>query len=51
MLRGHSKPLSFVGWSPDDLKLLTTGNDNVIILWDAATGACLHKYSKHTQVR
>eukprot|EP00850_Spirogloea_muscicola_P013079 SM000087S23361 [mRNA] locus=s87:252103:261379:- [translate_table: standard] len=48
-LQGHTKPLSFVAWSPDDSLLLTCGNDELVKLWDTATGTCKHTYEKHTQ--
>ncbi|KAJ8899164.1 hypothetical protein K2173_011951 [Erythroxylum novogranatense] len=39
-LRSHQKPVSFVSWSPDDRKLLTCGNGEVLKLWDVETGRC-----------
>eukprot|EP00897_Mesotaenium_endlicherianum_P008127 jgi/Mesen1/7342/ME000377S06567 len=49
VLVGHSKPLSFVAWSPDDRLLLTCGNDLLVKLWDTHTGACRHTLHKHTE--
>ncbi|CAI5477017.1 unnamed protein product [Closterium sp. Yama58-4] len=46
-LAGHSLPLSYVAWSPDDSLLLTAGNDPFVCLWDAATGQLLRSFSKH----
>ncbi|CAI5506914.1 unnamed protein product [Closterium sp. Naga37s-1] len=46
-LAGHSLPLSYVAWSPDDSLLLTAGNDPFVCLWDAATGRLLRSFSKH----
>ncbi|CAI7776323.1 unnamed protein product, partial [Closterium sp. NIES-54] len=49
-LSGHSLPLSYVAWSPDDSLLLTAGNDPFVCLWDAATGRLLRSFSKHHDV-
>lgn len=43
---GHSKPVSFVAWSPDDTMLLTCGNEEVVKLWDISTGQCKYTYDK-----
>ena len=39
-LNGHQHAVSFVAWSPDDTKLLTCGNTEVLKLWDVETGTC-----------
>lgn len=39
VLDGHSQPVSFVAWSPDDTMLITCGNGEVK-LWDVETGTC-----------
>ncbi|PKA52123.1 Notchless protein like [Apostasia shenzhenica] len=44
-LEGHTKPVSFVAWSPDDSMLLTCGNGEVLKLWDANTGKCRHTFA------
>mmetsp|Transcript_735 Transcript_735/g.2495 ORF Transcript_735/g.2495 Transcript_735/m.2495 type:complete len:528 (-) Transcript_735:2384-3967(-) len=49
VLKGHSKALAFVAWSPDDTMLVTCGNDSYIKLWDVATGSCMHTFTKHTE--
>ncbi|MQL81314.1 hypothetical protein Taro_013773 [Colocasia esculenta] len=41
ILEGHSKPISFVAWSPDDTMLITCGNGEVLKLWDVQTGLCI----------
>ncbi|CAM6099990.1 unnamed protein product [Calypogeia fissa] len=46
ILKGHLKPVSFVAWSPDDTKLLTCGNEEVVKLWDVQTGECKHTFDK-----
>ncbi|XP_050208186.1 WD repeat-containing protein WDS homolog [Mercurialis annua] len=43
-LRSHQNPVSFVSWSPDDTKLLTCGNAEVLKLWDVETGTCKHTF-------
>ncbi|XVF72123.1 hypothetical protein PTKIN_Ptkin12aG0095200 [Pterospermum kingtungense] len=47
MLRSHQNPVSFVAWSPDDTKLLTCGNSEVLKLWDVETGTCKHTFGDH----
>lgn len=47
MLRSHLTPVSFVAWSPDDTKLLTCGNVEVLKLWDVETGTCKHTFGDH----
>ena len=47
MLRSHQTPVSFVAWSPDDTKLLTCGNVEVLKLWDVETGTCKHTFGDH----
>lgn len=39
-LCGHQQAVSFLAWSPDDTKLLTCGNTEVLKLWDVETGTC-----------
>ncbi|MCO5582794.1 hypothetical protein L7F22_036693 [Adiantum nelumboides] len=46
ILTGHAKPVSFIAWSPDDSLILTCGNEEVIKLWDVASGECKHTYDK-----
>ncbi|KAH8947428.1 hypothetical protein BDL97_11G040600 [Sphagnum fallax] len=45
-LTGHRKPVSFVSWSPDSTMLLTSGNQEVVKLWDIHTGECKHTFDK-----
>jgi WD40 repeat protein len=45
-LKGHQKPVTFVAWSPDDTKILTCGNEEVVKLWDVQTGECKHTLDK-----
>ncbi|KAK9282019.1 hypothetical protein L1049_004930 [Liquidambar formosana] len=46
-LRSHQNAVSFVAWSPDDTKLLTCGNMEVLKLWDVETGTCKHTFGNH----
>ncbi|KAL2660260.1 hypothetical protein GLYMA_03G169100v4 [Glycine max] len=43
-LCGHQHAVSFVAWSPDDTKLLTCGNTEVLKPWDVETGTCKHTF-------
>lgn len=44
VLRGHKHPVSFVAWSPDDTKLLTCGNGEVVKLWNVEMGTCEYTF-------
>lgn len=46
-LKSHQNPVSFVAWSPDDTKLLTCGNVEVLKLWDVESGTCKHTFGDH----
>lgn len=43
-LQSHQNPVSFVSWSPDDTKLLTCGNAEVLKLWNVDTGVLKHTF-------
>lgn len=47
ILQSHKNPVSFVAWSPDDTKLLTCGNAEVVKLWDVETGTCKRTFGDH----
>ncbi|CAI0426714.1 unnamed protein product [Linum tenue] len=47
VLSSHHKPVSLVAWSPDDTRLLTCGNGEVLKLWDVETGTCLSTFGGH----
>ncbi|KAG6543153.1 hypothetical protein Mapa_015402 [Marchantia paleacea] len=47
-LKGHTKAVSFVAWSPDDSMLLTCGNEEVVKLWDVQSGECKHTFNKQS---
>lgn len=42
-LLGHKKPIAFVCWSPNDMYLLTCGNDHVLNVWDVEAGKVHHR--------
>ncbi|XP_010522523.1 PREDICTED: WD repeat-containing protein 26 [Tarenaya hassleriana] len=48
-LQSHQNPVSFVSWSPDDRKLLTCGNVEVLKLWDVETGDCRHTFGDNSE--
>lgn len=48
VLRGHSGPIAFICWSPDDTKLATCGQD-ALRLWDTASGKCLSVFRHHKE--
>jgi WD40 repeat protein len=39
---GHKGLVNSVAFSPDSQRILTTGDDGIVRVWDAATGAQLH---------
>ncbi|CAK7351451.1 unnamed protein product [Dovyalis caffra] len=43
---GHQKPVLTVSWIPNDEKLLTCGEEEVIKRWDVNSGRLLHIYVK-----
>ncbi|KAK9820308.1 hypothetical protein WJX72_008774 [[Myrmecia] bisecta] len=49
VLRGHSKAITLVAWSPDDSLLATCSNDKQLKLWDPVTGMCVRTLSHHTE--
>jgi len=48
-LRGHSGPLLFLAWSPDDRWLLSCGSDKLLKLWETATGECVRNFLKQKE--
>jgi WD40 repeat protein/class 3 adenylate cyclase len=49
---GHTKPISYVYFSPDGKQVLTIGLiDGTTILWDTATGKEIYQISTEPQVR
>lgn len=48
-LKGHTAWVNCVNFSPDGKKLGSSSDDNLIKIWDVATGKCLTTYKGHTQ--
>jgi len=48
ILRGHTRSITSVSWSPDGTKVLTGSRDRTAKIWDAATGDFLKTLSGHT---
>ncbi|KAL1204019.1 putative WD repeat-containing protein 26 [Cardamine amara subsp. amara] len=46
-LVGHEKPVVMVLWSPDDIQVITCGEEEVIRRWDAESGQCVHVYQRN----
>ncbi|PNH03762.1 putative serine/threonine-protein kinase, partial [Tetrabaena socialis] len=47
-LCGHSQPVAFLSWSPDDRRIITC-SEETLRLWDVATGRLLHCCSHHRE--
>ncbi|MBI1913775.1 MAG: protein kinase [Planctomycetes bacterium] len=49
VLKGHTHPLiESVAFAPDSRRVLSSGFDNTVRLWDAETGKELHRLTGHT---
>ena len=48
VLSGHLGRVTSVAYSPDGTKVLTGGQDDKAILWDAVTGASILSFTGHT---
>jgi WD40 repeat protein len=46
---GHRGPVNSAAVSPDERRLVTTGNDGTVRLWDIETGLELFQLGKHTK--
>jgi WD40 repeat protein len=44
-LVGHSDPVSYLCWSPDDSLLCSVGNGPEVKIWDTHTGKCEHEWT------
>jgi WD40 repeat protein len=47
ILNGHTAPVSFLSWSPNNLMILSCGNDNIVKLWEIESGNCIRTFTKH----
>lgn len=47
-LRGHSAGIPDLNWSPDDSLLASCSLDNMVLVWDTASGKLLQKLQQHT---
>lgn len=47
-LRGHSAGIPDLNWSQDDSLLASCSLDNLVLVWDTATGQLLHTLKHHT---
>jgi serine/threonine protein kinase len=48
-LKGHSKPVRSVAFSPDSRRALTGSEDATVRLWDVASGTQLGVFEEHTR--
>ncbi|KAG2424366.1 hypothetical protein HXX76_014575 [Chlamydomonas incerta] len=48
VLGGHSQPVAFLSWSPDDRRIITC-SEEMLRVWDVATGQMLHCFSHHRE--
>ncbi|MBE7489273.1 hypothetical protein L6Q85_09775 [bacterium] len=46
-LRGHKDALECIRFSPSGERLLSTGNDGFVRVWDVSNGKLLHEYEIH----
>ena len=47
-LRGHLSDVIDIAWAPDDSMLASCSLDNLVIVWDPATGQKVHTLKGHT---
>ena len=46
-LRGHEQEVCGLKWSPNGTQLASGGNDNLLMVWDAAGDRTLHRLTAH----
>ena len=46
-LRGHTRPIGRIAWSPDGRMLASPSQDATVRIWDAETGECMRVIDGH----
>ena len=46
-MRGHTANVTDLSWSPDAKNIASSSLDNLVIIWEARTGQCLHTLAAH----
>eukprot|EP00960_Hanusia_phi_P000201 5451-Hanusia_phi.AAC.1 len=47
VLRGHTRPVYSVAYSPDGKQLASASDDKTLRVWEACSGACLQTLQGH----
>ncbi len=50
LFEGHTAQVNAVAWSPDGRLLASAGDDNSVIVWEAASKTILTRFQAHTDV-
>jgi WD40 repeat protein len=48
VLRGHTRAIHRIAWSPDGLYVASPSKDDTIGIWDVQTGAFIHELRGHS---
>src|SRR5205085_1682400 len=43
MLRGHTRPINWAAFSPNQIRIATASNDGTVLVWDAGSGQLVKK--------